>query len=88
MKTDKMQRFERLAEKRANDAIRKLRLLSNLANKSNYAYTADHVSQLMNALKKEMRELEAKFGEDASPSQNDFKFKVSSDEKPDSGDGV
>ncbi len=59
--TEKLQKFERLAEKRVSDAIKKLRLIGNLSNKNNYSYTEDHVKQLVEALETEMRILKGRF---------------------------
>ena len=75
-KPEKMQNFERLAEKRMNDAIKKLRLLGNLANKSNYSYNEEHILQMLRILKKEIRELEAKFSQKSINTEKYFKFNV------------
>ena len=36
---DKGSRFERLAERRVTEVLRKMRLIGNLSNKRNYTYT-------------------------------------------------
>lgn len=57
----KIDNFERLAEKRVNDAIKKLRLIGNLANRRNYEYTDQHVKKLIVALEAEFGILKSKF---------------------------
>jgi len=71
---DKNQRFERLAEKRVTETIKKMRLIGNLANKRNYAYTDDHVKQIMDALENEMRLLKGRFKEETSELSSQFRF--------------
>ena len=59
--SEKMGNFERLAEKRVNEAIKKLRLIGNLANKRNYEYTDQHVKKIIVALEVEFGILKSKF---------------------------
>ncbi len=56
-----MHKFERLAEKRVNEAIKKLRLIGNLSNKNNYEYTDKHVKKVLEVLESEVRLLKMKF---------------------------
>ena len=58
---EKQQRFERLAEKRLTETIKKLRLVGNLANRHNYSYTDDHVKQIFDAIDAEVRSLRQRF---------------------------
>lgn len=65
--TEKLSNFERLAERRVNEVIKKIRLIGNLANRSNYDYTEKHAKQIIEALENEVKFLKAKFrGEDQS----------------------
>lgn len=65
--TEKLSNFERLAERRVNEVIKKIRLIGNLANRSNYDYTDKHAKQIIEALENEVKFLKAKFrGEDQS----------------------
>ncbi len=61
MSEPKADRFKRLAEKRVNRVIRDMRLVGNLANRNNYAYTPEQVGRILAALKKELGELRDKF---------------------------
>ena len=54
-------KFEELAEKRVNDLIKKMKLLGNLSNRSNYDYTDEHVKQILSVVREEFKELERKF---------------------------
>jgi len=62
---DKRERFVRLAEARTDKALHAIRLLGNLANRSNYEYDDQDVSQIVRALEKELRLMKGRF-EDAS----------------------
>jgi hypothetical protein len=66
--SEKMHKFERLAEKRMNEAIKKLRLIGNLSNKNNYEYTDKHVKKVLEALESEVRLLKMKFKGEESDS--------------------
>ena len=57
----KRERFVRLAEKRTENVLNGIRLLSNLANTSNYDYTEDDVSKIVKALKTALSDLEHSF---------------------------
>jgi len=71
-----MDKFEKIAERRVTEAIKRLRLLGNLANKRNYSYTEKHVKQIISALESEMKDLRNKFQNDSSGGQIEFKFKI------------
>jgi hypothetical protein len=55
------QRFKRIAEKRTNDIIRRIRLLGNCSNRSSYDYTDQQVSKIFAAVDKEVKEARARF---------------------------
>ena len=69
----KNEKFKKLAEKRVNEAIKKLQLIGNLANTRNYSYTDSQVKQIFSALDTEIRELKAKFN--TNTKEQKFKFK-------------
>lgn len=61
-------KFIELAEKRVNRAIKDIKLIGNLSNRSNYSYTQKDVNKIHNALKKSLEEMKSRFdrkGEDA-----------------------
>lgn len=73
--SEKRIKFERLAEKRVTDSIKKMRLIGNLANKNNYDYTETHVKQIIDALENELRILKARFREGPTSDDYTFEFK-------------
>lgn len=72
---EKLRNFERLAEKRVTDTIKKIRLIGNLANKGNYSYTESHVRQILEALDTELRVLRNRFKEENIQDNLSFSFK-------------
>ena len=70
---DKRQKFEELAEKRVNRAIKDLRLIGNLSNKNNYSYDDGDIRKILTALDEEMRILKSRFTQ-AKVANVDFKL--------------
>lgn len=70
----KSQNFIRLAEGRTNKIIHTLRLLGNLANRSNYEYTDEQVQIIFSTLEKELRNQKSKFKIKSSRSKEVFKL--------------
>ena len=56
----KEQRFQRLATKRTQAALQKIRLLGNLTS-SSYAYTPEQAAKVIGALRAAVETVEAKF---------------------------
>ena len=56
----KEQRFQRLATKRTQAALQKIRLLGNLTS-SSYSYTPEEASKIIGALRAAVDAVEAKF---------------------------
>lgn len=61
MKSDSRQKFVELAEKRVTRAIRDIRLVGNLSNRSNYRYSDDDVRRIHRALREALDEMKARF---------------------------
>jgi len=53
--------FKRLATKRVNNAIKHIRLIGNLSNRSNYSYSDKQVRAIFAALKEATKDAEAMF---------------------------
>lgn len=70
----KREKFERLAEKRTNETVKKINLLGNLSNKNNYDYTEEHIKQIIAVLEAEIKSLKMRF-DTANEGQREFKFK-------------
>lgn len=67
-------KFIELAEKRVTKSIKDLRLVGNLANKSNYSYSEDDAKKIVAALENELKNLRRKF--ESTSTDEDFIFKL------------
>jgi hypothetical protein len=67
------ERFRRLASARGDRLIREISLLSNLANKKNYDYSAEEVEQLFKPIEAELKAAKACF-DPSKPSERKVKF--------------
>lgn len=76
MKSKKMMKFEELAEKRMNTALKKISLIGNLSHTGNYDYTDAHVAQIVRSLKAAVREVESRFSNKGKAEGSGFKFRV------------
>ena len=74
MKVDRREKFVELAQKRVNKAIKDIKLIGNLSNKSNYLYTEQDVKKIIAALKKAVDETKARFDSKGDPDSNAFKL--------------
>jgi hypothetical protein len=57
----KKQRFQRLAEKRTNDVLERLRILGNCANRGQYEYTPEEVRKIFKVIEAEVNLIKMKF---------------------------
>lgn len=57
----KRDRFKRLASLRTNEVIRRLKVLSNCANRQAYEYDAEDISKIFGEIDRKVREVKAKF---------------------------
>ena len=71
----KNEKFKRLAEKRANDIINRLRLVGNLSNRQQYDYSDEEVSALFGAIKDALRRSESSFNNSVVKNNDKFSFK-------------
>jgi len=67
-------RFIKLGEKRVIRAIRELRLIGNLANRSNYTYAKADVDKIMRVLEAEIKLLRHRF--ELGGKKEDIEFKL------------
>ena len=73
---DKKNKFLELAKLRVNKTIKSIQLIGNLSNKSHYSYSSEQVSQMMNALDKELKKVKDKFKNSKKDEKKDgFDFK-------------
>lgn len=67
-------KFVELAEKRVSRAIRDIRLIGNLSNRSNYSYSDGDVRKIMKALRGEIEALKARFEASGGNSEPIFRL--------------
>lgn len=70
----KREDFVRLAEGRVNRAIKDIRLISNLSNRSAYSYSDEDVKKIFRTLQRELELARSRFGDGNSSGSNDFKL--------------
>lgn len=69
------EKFKKLAISRVNRAIKSLRLIANLSNKSHYSYTSKDAKKIIDALQQELSVIKAKFqSPKGGRDQQDFSF--------------
>ena len=71
----KQENFERLAENRVNEVVKKIRLIGNLANRRNYEFNEQHVEQIFSAVEDEIKQAKSKFRNELEGDSRNFKFK-------------
>jgi hypothetical protein len=71
---DKRKKFKELAEARVNRAIKDIRLIGNLANRSAYDYTDEDARKMFRALTKEIDAAKARFTGDAGGKDSEFRL--------------
>lgn len=71
---DKRAKFVELAESRVNRAIKDIRLIGNLSNRSAYAYTEDDIRKIFRAIQKELDGAKSRFGGDADSREEGFRL--------------
>lgn len=71
---DKRRKFVELAEARVNRAIRQIRLIGNLANRSAYEYGDKDVAKMFRVLQTELDGAKARFSSDARGVHAEFRL--------------
>jgi len=54
-------RFKRLATKRTNDVLHRLKVLGNCSNRSIYQYDEEDIEKIFSEIEHKVREIKAKF---------------------------
>tara|TARA_Y100000310_G_scaffold345318_1_gene463731 strand:- start:1533 stop:1787 length:255 start_codon:yes stop_codon:yes gene_type:complete len=57
----KEERFKRIASRRVQEILNKMRLLRNCANRGNYSYTEEQVRKIFNAIDDEWKKVKSDF---------------------------
>lgn len=74
MSRDKRAKFVELAQSRVNRAINDIRLIGNLANRTNYEFDGEDAKKIVRALQKEVDGLKAKFNDTGGAASAEFKL--------------
>lgn len=70
----KREKFVLLAEKRVNRAMKDIRLIANLSNKNNYAYSEKDINKIVMTLEQEIKMLKMKFSAGDAKSEPAFRL--------------
>lgn len=70
-KTTKEERFKRVASRRVQEILNKMRLLKNCANKGNYSYADDQVNKIISTIDSEWKNVKAEFN-NSRPKKEEF----------------
>jgi len=60
-KESRHERFKRIAAKRTNEILEKIRILGNCSNKSSYEYTEEEINKIFSEIEKQLKFTKAKF---------------------------
>lgn len=72
--SEKRQKFTELAENRVTRAIKDIRLIGNLSNRTNYEYANSDVTKIIQALEDEVRALKKRFQDTSGKREVIFKL--------------
>lgn len=61
MEETKDERFKRIAAKRTNDVLEKIRILGNCSNRSSYKYTSEEINKIFSEIDKQLKLTKARF---------------------------
>ena len=58
---NKRERFKRLATKRTNSVLKRLKVLGNCANRSAYEYAEEDINKIFSEIERKVKEVKSKF---------------------------
>jgi hypothetical protein len=61
MQETRRDRFKRIAAKRTNEVLEKIRILGNCANKSSYEYTDEEINKIFSEIDKQLKMTKSRF---------------------------
>lgn len=70
----KREKFVQLAESRTANAMRAIRVIGKLGNKSHYDYSETDVKKIAGALTREIESLKSRMGDKSGKDEVDFKL--------------
>ena len=68
------EKFVELAEKRVQKTIKSMRLIGNLANKTNYKYGDEDLKKIFSTLRRELNLVKKKFDTSSSDEEEEFRL--------------
>ena len=68
------EKFKELAEKRVNRALKDIKLIGNLSNRSNYSYEDKDAKLIIAALNKAVAEVKSRFDRKGDEAETEFKL--------------
>ena len=74
MVRNKRNKFVELADKRVNRALKDLRLIGNLSNRSAYDYSDKDVKVILQALQREVDAVRSRFGRPGEAGDSEFRL--------------
>lgn len=72
--SEKREKFVQIAESRTANAMRAIRVIGKLGNKSHYDYSEADVKKIVSALNREVDALKARMGEKSGRDEVEFKL--------------
>lgn len=72
MARDRRAKFVELANNRVNRAIKDIRLIGNLSNRSAYEYSEEDVRKIIRALQREVESARSRFGTTGIGGEGEF----------------
>ena len=60
-KETRHERFKRVASKRTNEILEKIRILGNCSNKSSYEYKEEEINKIFSEIEKQLKYTKTKF---------------------------
>ena len=73
-KNDPREKFVALAERRVSNALKDIKLIGNLSNKSNYKYDESDVKKITSALKRALADMTTRFERKGANEDEVFKL--------------
>lgn len=61
MEESRQERFKRVAERRTNEILEKIRILGNCSNKSAYEYTEEEINKIFSEIDKQLKLIKTRF---------------------------
>lgn len=74
----RLDRFERLAQRRVSEILARIRLVGNLSDRRNYEYSEEHVRQIFDAIEAEVKASRARFKNVDVAGTDSFMFNIKS----------